>query len=818
MNHPYSLFFRRFFVLFTLCAAVSGMAQTTVIEGVITDAETGEPLPTVAIVFKGTTTGTISDFDGAFRLSSKDATDSLRISFIGYRPKMVAVKKGQTQVLNLSLESDAIALSAFEFKADKKAKNPALEYMKRAIDEKKRNNPYEQDFLEYEVYTKIELDLNNIDQELQDRKMMRSFGFMFDQKVEGDSNVKPYIPVILAENISDYYYRKSPKAEHEILKGSEISGIKNESINEQLSNTALKINLYESFINIFGKGFVSPMAETGPLFYRYYFLDSADVDGDFCYQMKIVPRRSEDLVFYGEMWMAKESYAIVKADLKLVKNANLNWVNGIELKQEFGRVEDIRVLEKEFTLVDFNLRNKGANTGLYARRNSSYKSIVLNQERDESVYDGTLTVADSAYEREADFWEEQRHDTLDAQEKVIYSNVERLQKIPFFMSLKDFATTVLTGYKTFGVIDVGPYLKLVTQNPIEGVRVRLGVRTNAGLSKTIRLNGHVAYGFGDQRTKYGGGFLYQPRKDPRLAFGVNYKYDIEQIGQSPTAYPVDHVLGSLLRRRPLDKLNLARELEFYAQKEWKRSFSSTISIVGRDVFSNPFDSFDAFGGFIRTTELRFDTRIAIGEKVLIGDFERTVISSNKPELQLHYSYGIPNPVLGDFEFHKASIDFKHRFNLGALGYAKYYTSVGKIWGDVPYVLLNVLAGNENYTFDHLSYNLMNYYEFAVDEYVSLYYTHYFDGLFLNKIPVVKKLQMRELVWGKGIVGNLRNAHKEVHPFPSFLSSLNKPYYEAGFGIENILKVLRFDCFWRLSHIDQPTISTIALRGSLQVKF
>ncbi len=809
---------KSFAILCFCLIAGACLGQTTIIRGKITDAETGEALPAVTIVFQGTTVGTISNFDGSYTLESNRPADSVSISFIGYASQTHPVIQGEEQELNVSLNTDAVALEAFELKADKKAKNPALIFIKKAIQNKDDNDPYGHDFLQYEVYTKIELDLNNIDPELQDRKVMRKFGFMFDQKVEGDSNTKPYIPVILAENVSEYYYRKSPKAEHEIIKGSKISGIKNESINEQLANTALKINLYDSYINIFGKGFVSPMAETGPLFYRYYFLDSLDIDGTFCYHMSIVPRRQEDLVFSGELWISKTSYAIVKADLKLAKNANLNWVNGIELRQDFAPVGDVYLLQKEFTLIDFNLTSKRTSTGLYARRNSSYTDIKLDIPQADSVYEGQLSIADSAYDRGAEFWTTERHDSLSPQEQVIYTNVERLQKIPFFMSLKDLATTVLTGYKTWGMVDVGPYLKLVTHNPIEGVRVRLGMRTNASMSKKIRLHGHMAYGFLDERLKYGGGILYQPRKDPRTALGVNYTYDIEQIGQSPTAYPVDHVLGSLLRRRPLDKLSMARELEVFAQKEWKRSVSSTIAVVGRDVFANPFDSFDAFGGFIRTTELRLSTRIAPGENVIIGDFERTVLGSQKPELQLQYSYGIPNPTLGDFEFHRASVDFKHRFNLGALGYSKYYVSGGKTWGDLPYVLLNVLPGNENYTFDHLSYNLMNYYEFAVDEYVSLYYTHYFDGLFLNKVPVVKKLQLRELIWGKGIVGNTRNSHETVHPFPNFLNSLNRPYYEAGFGVENFLKVLRFDCFWRLSHLDRANVSNFAVRGSLQVKF
>ncbi|GAB5538447.1 MAG: DUF5686 and carboxypeptidase-like regulatory domain-containing protein [Salibacteraceae bacterium] len=801
-----------------LFLASTAFAQLTIVEGQVTDQNSGTPLPSVSIWFKGTSIGTITDYDGTFYLQSEEATDTVAFSFLGYQSEEQAVKIGQSQRIEVSLNENSVELDMVEVSANRRDKNPALIFMKQCIENKARNNPYDQDFLEYEVYSKIELDLNNVDEALRDRKMVQRFGFMFEQKVEGDSNTKPYIPVVIAENLGQYYYRKSPKAENEILLASQISGIKNESVQEQLTNTSLKINLYDSYINVFNKGFISPLAETGPLYYRYYFLDSLYINDAFCYKMKIVPRRAEDLVFSGVLWMAKEEMAIVKADLKLSENASINWVNSVKLEQNFQRIDSYFLPESEFTLIDFNLSERNKLTGLYARRNSSYTKIRVNHPRGDSVFTASPALTDSVFERTESYWQEHRHDSLTDQEEVIYTNVDRLQKIPFFMSMKELTTSVLTGYYDFGRFEVGPYLMLATQNPVEGFRMRLGFRTTALFQEKVRYSGHVAYGFGDDRVKYGTGIYYLPKKDPLLGFGINYRYDIEQIGQSESAYPVDHVLGSLLRRRPLDKINLARELNIYTEKEWIRGIKSSFGIKARDVFPNQFDSFNKFGGFIRTTELNYGMRFSRGERILIGDFERSSLGSKKPILELEYAYGLPIKELSDFQYHKAKINIKHRFNLGGLGYVKYYASAGKIWGNLPYVLLNVLPGNENYTFDHLSYNLMNYYEFAVDEYVSLYYTHYFDGLFLNKIPLVKKLDFRELVWGKGIVGGLRSQHEIIQPFPTFLNDLNRPYYEAGFGIENVLKILRFDCFWRLSHLDNPDASRVALRGSLQLKF
>jgi len=812
--------FIRFILVLVFClggASQFSFAQKTEITGLVLD-DTGFPMPSVNVSFKGTTIGTITDINGQYQLTTNKPSDSLQASFIGFELVSKAVIKGETQTINFDLAPELTVLQDVVITGSRKDKNPAVTFMKKVVEAKSTNDIYAQDYVQYEVYAKVELDLNNLDEEFQDRKVMQRFGFMFETQNEGDSNTKPYVPVILAENLSEYYYRKFPKEEKEIIKASRISGVKNESVHEQLANTYLKINMYDDFVDIFTKGFVSPLASTGGLFYKYYIIDSLEIKGDLCYQLKVVPRREEDLAFAGDIWIAKDSKALVKAKLSISENTNINWVNGLQVEQDFEMQNGRYVLTKEFTLLDFSISEKNDKTGLYARKHASYDKIVVNEEKPNSFYKEEVAVAVEALEKPDEYWEEVRHDSLSANEEQIYENVQKLQKIPFFMSMKEVMTTVLTGYQDIGFLEVGPYLKLITHNPVEGVRLRLGVRTNSRFSEKIRLGGHLAYGFLDQRWKYGGTFLYLPNKDPRQSMGINYKYDIEQIGQSESAYPVDHILGSILRRRPLDKLSMAQEIEAFYEKEWKRGISNTVSLINRNVYANQFDDFSAFGGYFNSTEVRLSTRIAPGEKYVIGDFDRISLGSTKPVMRFSYGYGIKAPNIGDYEYHRLSFDWKHRIGMRGLGYSKYYVSAGKIFGNLPYPMLTVLAGNENYTYDHLSYNLMNYYEFVVDQYVSLYYTHYFNGLFLNKIPLVKKLEFRELVWGKGVWGSIRPNHQNIQPFPTFLTGLNQPYYEAGFGLENIFKVLRFDAFWRLSHLDNPGISTFALRGSMQIKF
>ena len=356
------------------------MGQKTVIYGQVEDGD-GFGMPSVNLVFIGSSIGTITDIDGRYRLETNKPGDSLQASFIGFESSVKSVAKGQDQELHFTLIESIESLDDVVVTTNRKDKNPAVTLMKKVVDRKAVNDVFENDFVEFEVYGKVEIDLNNLDQEFQDRKVMQRFGFMFDQKSDGDSTGKPYVPVILAENLSAYYYRKFPKDEKEVILASRISGVKNESVHEQLANTYLNINLYDDFVDIFTKGFVSPLASTGGLFYKYYIVDSTIIVGDKCIQLKVVPRRDEDLAFKGDIWISKSQYALVKAELSISENTNINWVNGLLVKQEFSQLNGKYVLQKEYTLLDFAISEKAGKTGLYARKNASYDKYVLGVER-----------------------------------------------------------------------------------------------------------------------------------------------------------------------------------------------------------------------------------------------------------------------------------------------------------------------------------------------------------------------------------------------------------------------------------------------------
>ena len=127
-------------------------------------------------------------------------------------------------------------------------------------------------------------------------------------------------------------------------------------------------------------------------------------------------------------------------------------------------------------------------------------------------------------------------------------------------------------------------------------------------------------------------------------------------------------------------------------------------------------------------------------------------------------------------------------------------------------------GRQNSFYNRNAFNLMNYYEFFSDRYGMVIFSHHFNGIFFDKIPLLRKLKMREVITAKSVVGGLRPENRNILVNGTRLSSPTYPYNEAGVGIENILKIVRIDAVWRLNYLNKPDVSKFAILFSLQLSF
>lgn len=803
--------------------------------GKVVDSLTQEPMPFVVIYLRGTTIGVRTDFNGEYALEFTESADSVTASFMGYVTVRKPIVLHKFQTINFALLEDKISLDEVVIRP---TTNPAEILLKKIVQNKKKNSGEAIKAYQYEAYSKIEFDANNISEKFQDSRMVKPFQFVFENIDTSTVNGKSYLPLFLTEAMSDVYYRAEPKSKKEFIKASRVSGVDNESIAQFLGDMYQDINIYQNYITLFDKNFVSPIANFGLGYYKYYLTDSSYFGKNWCYKIMFKPRRKQELTFTGYFWVADTSFAIKKFDMRIADDANINFINDMVTQQEFDAFNDTCwMVTKDKLIVDFNLvNNTKSNMGFYGTKTTSYRDYVFNQPKDDQFYNTPIkiTVEDGANEKSDTFWIAHRHDTLSKDEKAIYKMVDTLETVKLFKTYVDIIKTIVMGYYVKGNFELGPYFSMLSFNSIEGARIRLGGRTSNAFSTKLMVEGHLAYGTKDEKLKYGGGFIYMLGKNPRRSLGAWYKYDIEQLGESQNSFITDNILASLLRRSPSNQLTMVREFKFEYEHEWFTGFSNTAHFVHRDIFPLGTTKFEFNQGgqlkemnSVTTSEIQLDTRFAYNEKFVFGEFERTSMGTEYPVLTFKYTYGIRNFLNGDYEYTRTQLGLEHWFNVGSFGWSKYIIEAGKIWGMLPYPLLKLHEGNETWVFDDYAFNMMNYYEFVSDKYVSGYYVHHFDGFFLNHIPLMRKLKWREVASVRALMGSLNSKnidynknylHDDILNPDAQMYQVNKPYFEVSVGVENIFKVIKVNAVWRLTQLDHPDVKQFGVLGTFQIYF
>jgi hypothetical protein len=815
-----------------LLLALSGgtvSAQTTKVSGKIVDAITREPLPFVNVVFKGTSIGGTSDVEGYYTLSTTQKVDSIVVSYVGYNKFTRAIQAGVTQEINIGLKQ-GVELAAIEVRP---GENPAHRILRKIIANKDQNDREKLEAYEYEVYNKVEFDLNNLSDDFKNKKLLKPFSFIFDNIDSSNAKEKPYLPVFMTESLSDFYYRKNPRTRNETVKATKVAGVENSSVSQFMGDMYQNVNIYDNTILVFGKNFVSPISDNALLFYKFYLIDSMEIDGHKCYQLQFKPRRKQELTFTGNLWATDSSFAIKQIEMSIADDANINFINSTAVIQTYTLVDSVWMMQKERLVIDFNPfpieQKKKTMMGIYGRKTASYRNFKINEPRPDKFYSMTenLKVKEDAFKKGEQFWVDHRHDTLSKNEQQVYKMVDTLQTLPAYKTWVDVLQIFVTGYKVKGNFEYGPYYNMLSYNEVEGTRFRFGGRTSNQFSKWYELSGYVAFGTRDEKFKYSLGIRSFIDKKPRTLVGMYYKNDNEILGQSQNGFTTDNILASLFRTSPLRNMTNVRQVNSYIEREWFTGFNTRLSFVNRQMM--PLGNFHyeyqkspsqvAYKEKITTSEIRFLARLAWDEKYVEGEFSRVSLGTHYPIVQAQYTLGVKDLFFSDYNYHKLVVNLDDRIRINPIGYFDYVLEYGKVFNKLPYPLLELHGGNETYIYDIYAYNGMNYYEFVSDEYASATISHHFDGFFLNRVPLMRKLKWREVVGGKVLIGRVNDENRSLLNFPESLSALNQgPYMEVSAGIENILKVFRIDGVWRLSYLDNPNVVPFTIKGSMQFSF
>ncbi|MEL7005042.1 MAG: DUF5686 family protein, partial [Bacteroidota bacterium] len=489
--------------------------QKTAVKGRVTDANSGDPVPFANIVFQGTSIGTTTDFDGYYNLETGESVDSISASYVGYKSRTKVVNKGQSQTIDFQLEENVISLQELVFIA---GENPAYEILRNVVKNKDKNDKKSLEAYQYETYTKIEIDVDNITDRFKNRKIMKKITQVLDsvERLAGEDG-KPILPIFISETISEYYYRNSPKLQHEKILKSKITGVGIEDgtlVSQFIGSSFQEYNFYQNWLNIVSKEFVSPIADGWRIYYDYDLTDSAYVDQDYCYRLDFFPRRDQDLAFVGTMWITKEEYALKQIDVTVSSTANLNYIEKIKIQQELTRTDaGPWIPSKNRVLIDVGEVTKNM-AGVLAKFYTSNKNIEVNKSQDQKFYLRPIEVAEDFKLNNTDeYWNSHRHEPLSATEMNVYQMIDTLKRIPVVKTYTDILKVIANGYKKAGKFDLGPYLSFYANNTIEGHRFQFGARTNIDFSDKWVLGGMLAYGTDDERFKYKGFVRHIPDRD-----------------------------------------------------------------------------------------------------------------------------------------------------------------------------------------------------------------------------------------------------------------------------------------------------------------
>lgn len=830
------------------------------IYGKVYDATTNESLPYASIRIRRTTNGCSSDNNGNFSFYADALRDTLIISSIGYEDEHIPLSHRTTMPIRVSLRATDYSLDEVVVKPKRerysRRNNPAVILVKNIIERRDNNAPERKGFYSRDRHEKLNIALNNFN-----TGNSSHFGenFKFLEQYIDTSLIsgKPILHISARELIATDYYQNSPERRRQHVKGRKRNGIDDMfstgEIEALYEETFKDVDIFKDNISLFGSKFVSPLSDLGPTFYRYYIMDTIDVDGEKCIDLAFAPFNAESFGFTGHLFVTADSTFFIKSvQMNVPHDINMNFIEYMNIKQDFSRLPDsTRILEREMLVAEFKILD--AMNGFYAHREVNYQNYNFERsELAERIISSPASVVeeDNSMSRSDEFWRENRLAVVTEKEQSVSRMMQELRANPLYYWLEKGVSFLFTGWIPIREheppIFYGPVNTSISHNELEGWRLRTGAMTSAYLNPHLFGRFFVAYGLKDHEWKYMGEIEYSfkkkkehPNEFPIHSLRLHYENDIYQYGQNYLYTNKDNIFLSV-KRKSDNKIGYVKKAEFTYTREFYNHFSYNITLRNRvDIASHliPFERTQTVDGNTTTTfvkdlrqsEIEIGLRYAPNEKFTQSKWNRHSILPEHPVFTLNHRIGFKGILGSHFNYQHTEASFQKRFWFSAFGYTDCVIKAGKVWNQVPFPLLIIPNANLSYTIQKESYALMNAMEFFNDEYASWDLTYYMNGLLFNRLPLIRKLNWREVISFRGMFGHLSEKNRPdpqntgvLYKFPyendqyHYLGST--PYMEVGFGIENIFRVLRVDYVRRLTYRDLPGIDKWGIRIQFHIQF
>lgn len=825
------------------------MAQqstVTQITGLVRDSVTHEGVALASISLVGTTEGTLATEKGGFTINTRAEFSKLRVTAMGYKAKEVDVKTGRGSVVLVDLAPTGVELDEVVVRRGKekysKKNNPAVEMIKKLRARRDDNDPRQYPHYGYSQYERMMLgfgDLDNLIGKPEERKWIDEFA---------DTSLltgKRILPVSIKETVARDYYSQSPEYHKQVILGTKSAGIDEridqENVKKVLDDFMGEIDIFQNDVTLLTNRFVSPLSRIAVDFYKFYLNDTVMVDGERCAVLSFVPFTPQTFGFLGRLYVSLEDTTmfIKRVSMGVPHDINLNYVELMSIEQDFERAPNgARLKVRDNVEVSFKIM-----PGLpevFARRETVYRGH--NFERPEGGvfnFKAERAVEGSAAYMPDEFWQEYRPANAHTTAATMKGLMQRLRGSKLFYWAEQVVVVLVNGYiptAKESKLDIGPLNTLISGNSLEGVRLRLGGMTTVNLSRHWFARGYLAYGTRDKKFKYMGSLEYSfmPKKSLDQEFPIHsvrltHKFDVDKLAQHYLYTNQDNVFLTLRRHKDV-RMQYLRTTRLEYRREWYNHLSIALGIEHNVHEATQYVPFVYNDGTSRqrytqagfTAQLRF----APGETFYQARSYRIPINMDAPIVTLTQTY-MPKGFMGSLhEVNKTEIGLQKRFWFSAFGYADVIVKGEKVWSKVAYPDLLMPNVNLSYTIQPESYTLMKPMEFINDQALSWDLTYWGNGILMNRLPLIKRLRLREVLTLRGIWGSLSDKNNpamngDIFQFPSDASCRamgNEPYIEAGVGIDNILTILRVDYVWRVTYRDNAGTDRRGIRIQLHFNF
>lgn len=851
------------------------------ITGIVVDAKTGEGIPFVNIVYEGEKRIVQTDVEGKFSVPPR--TGRLRFSIIGYETQTLRVAAGSRELkvrlrpIETSLQEAVV--TGHKGKYSRK-NNPAVELMKKVIAAKKSSDLKTHDYLTVDKYSKLTLAVNEVSDRIFEEDRFKKFPFLKDHVETCNETGKLILPISVDETVSQEIFRKSPHEDKTLILGQRNTGV-NELFNTgDLLTTVLKdcftdVDIYKDDVRLLQYQFVSPISSrAGISFYRFFIVDTLQVDGARCIQVDFTPNNAQDFGFSGSLYiLADSTYRVHKADIGIPRRSDVNFVEAMRILQTFRTLPSgEQVLVKDDMIVQ--LKFAKFLHKFMVRRTTDYNSYSFAAIPDRAFrFKGPQKVDVNAKMRGEDFWAAVRPDTLTQSEGRMDQLLRQLEKVKGFKFVLFVAKAFIENFvetsadpKKPSKVDIGPINTMISQNFVDGLRLRASAQTTANFNPHLFLKGYLAYGFKDERWKGMGEVTYSFNKKAYLPreFPVNnltFSYSNDVMSPSDKFLPTDkdNVFTSF-KWTTVDHMMYYETFKLLWDREWENGLRLKLQArtqrdeptgalfyqsLGKDVTTPSLTAMNR--KYFRTSDFSVALNFQPGATYLNTKQRRLPVNMDSPIFSLSHTTGIYEQYGQNHVYNITEAGIYKRLWLASWGKMDLYLRGGAQWDKVPFPLLIMPAANLSYIMEDYTFNLIDNMEFLNDRYASFMFSWDMNGKILNRIPLIKKLKWREYIGCNVLWGTLTDKNNptlaqnagdsRLFYFPGrwygsptatdgtggfrYLSrpmNTATPYVEVIAGIHNIFKLFHVEYVRRLTYIDNPETNKWGIRFMFRVTF